>query len=82
MRGEKLLSETVCKGAKPAAKIYYLNDGAGLKLRCRPNGSRTWIYRYTFGGKEKNIGLGSYPKVRLRIARAKADESRRLALAT
>jgi hypothetical protein len=30
MTGEKLLSETQCKNAKPKAKVYYLNDGAGL----------------------------------------------------
>jgi hypothetical protein len=36
MAGEKLLSETQCKNAKPKAKVYYLNDGGGLRLRCRP----------------------------------------------
>ena len=28
MTGEKLLSETQCKNAKPKAKVYYLNDNA------------------------------------------------------
>lgn len=76
MAGEKLLSESSCKAAKAKHKIYYLNDGAGLRLRCRPNGSRTWIFRYRFNSKEKNIGLGSYPQVSLQIARAKATKSR------
>ena len=80
MAGEKLLSETACKAAKPTTNMYYLNDGAGLRLRCRPNGSRTWIYRYRINGHEKSIGLGSYPQVSLRIARIKAAESNALVI--
>jgi len=77
MAGEKLLTESACKAAKPKPKIYYLNDGGGLRLRCRPDGGRTWIFRYRFNSKEKNIGLGSYPQVTLKIARSKSDESRK-----
>jgi len=73
---EKILTEASCKAAKPKAKLYYLNDGAGLRLRVRPDGSRTWIFRYHLGGKEKTAGLGSYPTVSLQVARAKALESR------
>lgn len=43
MAGEKLLSETDCKTCKPKAKVYYLNDGGGLKLRIRSDRRRTWI---------------------------------------
>ncbi len=52
MAGEKPLSETSCKTCKPKAKIYYLNDGGGLRLRIRPDGSKTWIKRYRLNGKE------------------------------
>ena len=76
MAAEKLLTEATCKAAKAKAKLYYLNDGAGLRLRIRPDGSRTWIYRYRLGGKEMSSGLGAYPKVTLQIARAKIDEAR------
>ena len=48
MPGEKLLSESACKSAKPKDKVYYLNDGKGLRLRVRPDGSRTWIFRYRY----------------------------------
>ena len=68
MAGEKLLSETSCKTCKPKAKVYYLNDGGGLRLRIRPDGSKTWIKRYRLNGKEKAMGLGSYPPVTLMIA--------------
>ena len=30
MAGEKLLSESRCKHAKPRPKMYYLNDGGGF----------------------------------------------------
>ena len=76
MAAEKLLSEASCKSAKAKSNIYYLNDGAGLRLRIRPDGSRTWIYRYRLDGKEMSTGLGAYPKVGLQIARSKAQEAR------
>ena len=76
MAAEKLLTEASCKAAKAKAKLYYLNDGAGLRLRIRPDGSRTWIYRYRLAGKEMSAGLGAYPKVSLQVARAKAIEAK------
>jgi integrase len=76
MAAEKLLTETMCKAAKPKLKVYYLNDGAGLRLRVRPDGSRTWVYRYRLGGKETSTGLGAYPTVSLQVARSKALESK------
>lgn len=78
MSAEKLLSEARCKAAKPAVKIYYLNDGAGLRLRVRPDGSRTWLLRYFMDGKEGTHGIGPYPQVTLQIARAKAEHARQL----
>lgn len=76
MAAEKLLTEASCKAAKPKVKLYYLNDGAGLRLRIRPDGSRTWIYRYRLAGKEMSAGLGAYPQVSLQVARAKAIEAK------
>ena len=49
MAAEKMLTEASCKAAKPKNAVYYLNDGAGLRLRVRPDGSRTWVFRYKFG---------------------------------
>ena len=78
MAGEKLLSETACGSAKPTEKVYYLNDGGGLRLRCRPDGSRAWVFRYRLNGKERAVGLGPYPHIHLGIARAKASDTRKL----
>lgn len=79
MAAEKRLTEGSCKAAKAKDRIYYLNDGAGLRLRVRPDGSRTWIFRYRLNGKEMSAGLGAYPTVTLQIARAKAHEAKTLA---
>jgi integrase len=76
MAAEKILTEASCKAAKPKNAVYYLNDGAGLRLRIRPDGSRTWVYRYRLDGKETSTGLGAYPTVSLQIARAKALEAK------
>lgn len=40
MAGEKLLTDAQCKAAKPKEKIYYLNDGSGLRLRVSPLDTR------------------------------------------
>ncbi len=79
MTAEKILTEAACKASKAKDNIYYLNDGAGLRLRVRPDGSRTWIFRYRLNGKEMSAGLGAYPTVTLQIARAKAQDARALA---
>jgi integrase len=61
---------------KPRATVFYLNDGGGLRLRVRPNGSKTWILRYKVAGVEHQHGLGDYPTVTLARAREKAHEAR------
>jgi len=80
MAGEKILFEKDCRDAKPKFKMYYLNDGGGLRLRCRPDGGKTWMYRYRFNGIEKSVGIGSYTKITLKIARTVATKYRALIL--
>ena len=76
MAGQKLLSEAKCKAAKPKQKMYYLNDGGGLRLRCRKDGGKTWMFRYYYNKTEKSIGIGPYPKITLNIARSRTEEFR------
>lgn len=78
MAAEKLLSEAKCKAARPTDKVHYLNDGSGLRLRIRPDGSRTWLLRFFMDGREGTHGIGPYPQVTLQIARAKAELARSL----
>ncbi len=76
MAKEKLLSEALCRSAKPAEKLFYLNDGGGLRLRIRPNGSRHWIFRYRIGSLERSSSMGAYPQVSLKDARNRAAAAR------
>jgi integrase len=45
-------------------------------LRIKPNGSRSWIYRFRIDGKENTNSLGTYPQVSLQIARTKLAEAK------
>jgi hypothetical protein len=53
-------------------------DGGGLYLQIRPNGARSWIFRFTLNGRTRDRGLGSASTVGLVAARAKASECRAL----
>lgn len=66
------------QAAQPAERTRRLYDEGGLYLEIRPSGSRLWILKYRFGGKEKRISLGVYPEVSLRDARDQRDDARRL----
>jgi len=71
MAGEKLLTDAQCKAAKPKEKIYYLNDGSGLRLRVSANGSRVWLLRYHLGGKEQTVSRTPEGKARQIAANTK-----------
>ena len=50
-------------------------DGGGLYLQVK-KGGRSWILRYSFGGRERYFGLGPLPLVTLAKARAAALRAR------
>ncbi len=57
------MADTVLAGLEPEEKEYRENDGNGLYLRVRPDGSKSWQFRYKKpDGKWSWIGLGSYGK--------------------
>ena len=56
-RANKLTQMQVARLKEPG----YHGDGAGLWLKVTAQGSKSWILRYTFQGREKWTGLGSYP---------------------
>lgn len=55
-----MLTDTHCRNAKTADKPLKLNDGKGLYLEVRPNGSKLWRYRYKIDGKENLFAVGDY----------------------
>ncbi len=52
-------------------------DGGGLYF-VKSGGSAKWIYRYSYGGKRPEMGLGSYPSVSLAEAREAHDKWARI----
>ncbi len=59
---------------------YHDGGNLGLFLRVEPKGNRFWIQRLTINGKRRELGLGSYPLIKLADARAKATENKRTAM--
>ena len=51
-------------------------DGAGLWLQVRDAEHRSWLFRYIGGGKQRQMGLGSFPAVPLVEAREAAHRCR------
>ncbi len=67
--GVKLaLSAVKIKAAKPGT----YHDGDGLMIVRTENGGR-WMWRYSFAGRRRDMGLGSYPTVTLAEARQLRD---------
>jgi integrase len=56
----------------------YHADGAGLYLQVSEAGGKSWIFRYSFGGRRREMGLGAFPTVGLADARQGATDARRL----
>lgn len=60
-----MLTDTLCRTAKPKEKLYRLNDTDGLYLEVKPNGKKAWRYRFKINGKSSMFALGGYPLVKL-----------------
>lgn len=70
-----MLTDVECKNAKcsPEKRQQKFNDAGGLYLLVKPNGSKSWFYKYRVNKIEKNLALGSYPKIGLMAARKARD---------
>jgi integrase len=62
--------------AKPSA--YKISDGEGLHLLVSTAGGKLWRMSYRFGGKQKTLSLGDYPRLSLLEARRARDEAKRM----
>ena len=70
-----MLTDAKIKKLRPQDKRYRLHDADGLLLEVRPNGSKSWVLRYTEGGKRRDKALGRYPAMSLREARQAANDA-------
>jgi integrase len=59
------LTEIAIRNAKLGEKPFKLADEKGLFLLVAPAGGKWWRLKYRFGGKEKQLSLGTYPDVPL-----------------
>ena len=48
----------------------------GLNIQVKVNGAKYWTFRYLYQGKRHDLGLGTYPAISLKDARARATAAR------
>ena len=73
-----MLKKLTVKFVETVKKPGRYGDGGGLWLQVSDTGSKSWVFRYTVGGRERWPGLGPYPEVSLADARKRALEYRQL----
>jgi integrase len=75
----KRLSAKAVQNAKAMGSIpRFLPDGGGLYLQVSATGTKSWMFRYSINGRERQMGLGSLEAVDLADARQVAADCRRL----
>ena len=72
------LTDIKIKNTKVKEKPFRLAAGRGLFLLVKPDGSKHWIFRYQFEGKENNLSFGRYPEVSLLNAEKQATSTHAL----
>ena len=72
------LTGTKVSEVKPSARERKLSDGGGLYLLIKPNGTKTWRYKYRFLRRELSPSLGLYPEVSLKQACQRHKLARKL----
>jgi integrase len=73
-----MLTDAQCRNAicPLEKKQVRFADSGGMYLQVSPAGSKRWFLKYRFGGKEKQLALGSYPDVSLTAARKARDAAK------
>ena len=51
-----IIKDIQVKTAKAKDKVYYLNDGGGLRLKVDSTGSKIWEFRFTFVKRSAKLG--------------------------
>lgn len=72
------LTDVAIKNAKAREKPYKMGDAGGLFLLVQPSGGKLWRLKYRVDGREKKLGIGTYPEVSLAEARKRRDDAREL----
>lgn len=70
------LTDAACRKAIPGDRDRKLSDSGSLYLLIKPTGTKSWRWKFRFGGKEKQLVLGRYPEMSLAQARLARDGAR------
>lgn len=70
------LSDAKIRALKETDRDHKVGDFDGLFLLVKKTGSKSWRFKYRFGGKEKLMVFGNYPYISLAQARALRDEAK------
>ena len=72
-----MLTNAEAKAAGAQSRAYRMYDQGGMYLQVRPSGTKSWIQKYRWRGREKTLTLGQFPEVNVtkaRILQAQAKE--------
>lgn len=72
-----MLTNAAAKAAGAKSRAYRLYDQGGMYLQVRPSGTKSWILKYRWRGREKTLTIGQFPEInvaRARILQAQAKE--------
>ena len=70
------LSDVQLRQWKKAGKPVAVSDGGGLTFTLSARGTGSWILRYRYGGRLKELTIGRYPDKSLSRAREDARQAR------
>lgn len=69
-------AEVKAKASKPVLRPTKISDEKGLFLLLNPKRRPGWRFKYRYGGREKQLSLGTYPEISLSEARRQRDRLR------
>jgi integrase len=75
-RGTNLLSDMQIRRWIAADKPLARSDGDGLTFTLSAAGTASWVLRYRFSGRAREMTVGNYPDISLGAARARCRELR------
>lgn len=73
-----MLTDLKIRNLKPKDRKYKKSDGERLFILVHPNGSKYWVFVYEFGGKQRELSIGKYPKFTLAEARQERIKAQKL----
>jgi integrase len=74
------LTDLTVRKLRPKNVQFEVMDSGnrGFGIRVSPGGTRTWIYRYRFGGTIRRVSLGTYSEIGLEEAKARYADAVKL----